>query len=244
MVPPLPPTSSDPPNSPLPGASSGPPATSPSEPPESLMPDSGNSPEAPPIRRGLLLVVSGPSGVGKTTIVHQIIDRFDGVFSVSATTRDCSSHETDGIDYFFLDEAAFQRWIDQDRFLEFAQVFGRSSYGTPRDAVEDRLREGRLVVLDIDVQGAIQVRASTPDAFGVFILPPDEDELLRRLRARGREDEATIERRFAEARHEMATARTCGAYDAFVVNDELKRVVEETVGLIKSRLAERAESGR
>jgi guanylate kinase len=209
------------------------------------MPDPGESPETPANSRGLLLVVSGPSGVGKTTIVHRIIDRFNGIFSVSATTRECSSHETDGVDYFFLDDPSFQRWVDEGRFLEFAQVFGRSSYGTPRGPVEDRLREGRLVVLDIDVQGAIQVRASEPDAFGVFILPPDEDELLRRLRARGREDEATIERRFAEARHEMATARTCGAYDAFVINDDLERVVEETVGLLDSRLKGRpSDSGR
>ncbi|MDA0295066.1 MAG: guanylate kinase [Planctomycetota bacterium] len=208
------------------------------------MPDTVDSPEAPASRRGLLLVVSGPSGVGKTTIVHRIIDRFNGVFSVSATTRECSSHETDGVDYFFLDEPTFRGWIDEGRFLEFAQVFGRSSYGTPRDPVEDRLREGRLVVLDIDVQGAIQVRANTPDAFGVFILPPDEGELLRRLRARGREDEATIERRFSEARHEMSTARTCGAYNAFVVNDDLERVVEETVRLIESRLKDRSSESK
>ena len=244
VPPPLPPTSSDPPTSPPPERSSDPPATSPSEPPESLIPDPGDSLEATEKNRGLLLVVSGPSGVGKTTIVHRIIDRFDGVFSVSATTRECSSHETDGVDYFFLDEPTFQSWIDEGRFLEFAQVFGRSSYGTPKGPVEDQLRAGQLVVLDIDVQGAIQVRASTPEAFGVFILPPNEDELLRRLRARGREDEATIERRFAEARHEMTTARTCGAYDAFVVNDELERVVEETVGLIESRLAGGSATGQ
>lgn len=185
---------------------------------------------------GLLLVVSGPSGVGKTTIVHRLLERFDGVFSVSATTRPRSAREVDGVDYHFLDEPTFQRWIDEGRFLEYAQVFGRSWYGTPREPVEAQIAEGRLVLLDIDVQGAMQVREAMPEAFGIFILPPDEATLLARLRARGREDEATIERRFAEARHEMETARTCGAYDAFVVNDDLDRTVEEVAAVVGARM--------
>lgn len=185
---------------------------------------------------GLLLVVSGPSGVGKTTIVRRILERFDGVFSVSATTRPRTAVETDGVDYHFLDESTFQSWIDGDRFLEYAQVFGRSWYGTPRAEIEARRAEGRLVALDIDVQGAIQIRERMPDAFGIFVLPPDDAELLRRLRARGREDEATIERRHAEATREMRVARECGAYDEFVVNDDLDRVVEETIRLVGRRL--------
>lgn len=193
---------------------------------------------APPT--GLLLVVSGPSGVGKTTIVHRLLERLDGVFSISATTRPRSDREVDGVDYHFLDEPTFQQWIDEGRFLEHAQVFGRSWYGTPREPIEAEIAEGRLVLLDIDVQGATQVRDAMPDAFGIFILPPDEDTLLARLRARGREDEATIERRFAEARHEMETARTCGAYDAFVVNDDLDRAVEEVARWVRARI----ENGR
>ena len=185
---------------------------------------------------GLLLVMSGPSGVGKTTLVHRLLERFDGTFSVSATTRPRSKKEVDGRDYYFIDEETFQRWIAEDRFLEHAEVFGRSWYGTPREPVESQLERGRLVVLDIDVQGAIQVHRSLPSSFGVFIMPPDEDVLLERLRTRGREDEATIERRFAEARSEMATARECGAYDAFIVNDDLERAVTELVEIIGRQL--------
>ena len=186
--------------------------------------------------RGLLLVMSGPSGVGKTTLVHRLLEHFDGTFSVSATTRPRSSKEVDGRDYYFIDEKTFQRWITEDRFLEHAEVFGRSWYGTPREPVESQLERGRLVVLDIDVQGAIQVRRSMPSSFGVFVMPPDEDVLLERLRSRGREDEATIERRYAEARSEISTARECGAYDAFIVNDDLERAVEELVEIIGRRL--------
>lgn len=185
---------------------------------------------------GLLLVISGPSGVGKTSIVHRLIDACGGTFSVSATTRPKTAHETDGEDYFFLDEATFQEWTEDDRFLEYAQVFGRSWYGTPRAKVEDALAEGKIVVLDVDVQGAKQVRERMRDALGIFILPPSEDELLERLRRRGREDEAAIDRRFAEARHEMNVARTCGAYDAFVVNDNLDAAAKEVIAIVRSTL--------
>jgi guanylate kinase len=101
--------------------------------------------------KGLLLVVSGPSGVGKTTIVHEVIRRLGGEFSISATTRARTERERDGVDYHFVDQATFQRWIDEGRFLEYAQVFGRSWYGTLRDQVEQALGEGKLIVLDIDV---------------------------------------------------------------------------------------------
>ncbi len=180
--------------------------------------------------------MSGPSGVGKTTLVHRLLERYEGTFSISATTRPRSEKEVDGRDYYFIDQETFQLWIDEDRFLEHAQVFGRSWYGTPREPVESQLERSRLVVLDIDVQGAMQVRRSMPDSFGVFVLPTDENVLLERLRSRGREDEATIERRFAEARSEMVTARECGAYDAFVVNDDLERATAELAEIVGLRL--------
>lgn len=188
-------------------------------------------------RRGLLLVLSGPSGVGKTTITRRLKARFDGVFSISATTRAPGPGETDGVDYHFVTPERFERDLARGRFLEHAQVFGRHWYGTPRGPVEACLDEGRLVMLDIDVQGALQVRASMPDALLVFILPPSDEELLRRLRDRGRDDEDAIARRYAEAQREVAVARSSGAYDAFIVNAELGATVEQVVGLISERMA-------
>ncbi len=186
---------------------------------------------------GLLLVVSGPSGVGKTTIVHEVIRRLGGEFSVSATTRARSERERDGVDYHFVDQATFQQWIDAGRFLEYAQVFGRSWYGTLQDQVEHALGEGKLIVLDIDVQGAKNVKQRMPRAFTVFVMPPDEDTLLRRLHARGREDEAAIQRRFAEAKTEIDFARTSGVYDAFVVNDDLEIAIDQLCDLVRARRA-------
>jgi len=193
---------------------------------------------------GLLLVVSGPSGVGKTSIVHEVVRRFRGEFSVSATTRAAGPGEVDGRDYHFIDQARFQRMIDAHEFLEYAQVFGRSWYGTPRAPVLAALAAGRVIVLDIDVQGAEQVRASHPGMFGIFILPPSEEDLLVRLRARAREDEAAIERRLAESTHEIARARSDGTFDAFVVNDDLGRCIEKVCELLVSRLGAGAASTR
>lgn len=186
--------------------------------------------------RGLLLVISGPSGVGKTSIVREVLTRFGGDFSVSATTRAAGPGEVDGRDYLFIDERTFQRMIDADLFLEHAQVFGRNWYGTPREPVERAIAQGRIVALDIDVQGAEQVRARHPDAFGIFILPPSEDELLRRLRARGREDDAAIMRRFAESTREIARAKSGRTYDAFVTNDDLHAATEAVCALIAARI--------
>lgn len=189
------------------------------------------------MQRGLLLVISGPSGVGKTTITHEIESRLQGVFSVSATTRPKTDDDVEGRDYYFLTEEEFQRQIDAGEFLEYAQVFKRSWYGTPKGPVEEHLAAGRLVILEIDVQGAQQVKKKVPDAFMLFIDPPSEDELLRRLRGRGREDEAAIQRRFAEARDEIRVAHACGCYDGFVLNDDLERATAEACSLIERQMA-------
>ncbi len=193
---------------------------------------------------GLLVVVSGPSGVGKTTIVRSLRDRLDGMLSTSATTRPRSPQETDGEDYFFMDEARFRAMIDAGEFIEHAQVFGRHFYGTPRGPVEQALAAGRLVILEIDVQGGLQVRRNFPAAFMVFIDAPSEDELLRRLRSRGRDDEEAIQRRFAEASHERRLARESGAYDAFIVNETLEQACDDTCDLVRRAMREGVASVR
>ncbi|MSR41784.1 MAG: guanylate kinase [Phycisphaerales bacterium] len=184
---------------------------------------------------GLLLVVSGPSGVGKTTMVHEVIRRLGGEFSVSATTRARTERERNDVDYHFVDQATFQQYIDEDRFIEVAQVFGRNWYGTLEAPVVEALREGKLIVLDIDVQGAKNVKLRMPHAFTVFILPPDEPTLLKRLHARGREDETAIERRFLEAKTEIEFAHTSGVYDAMVVNDDLEVAIDQLTDLVRAR---------
>jgi guanylate kinase len=188
---------------------------------------------------GLLLVISGPSGVGKTSIVREVERRLGGSFSVSATTRPRSASEVDGRDYFFVTEERFDAMLAGGEFLEHAQVFGKHRYGTPRGPVDDGLRHGRLIILEIDVQGALQVHAAMPEALMIFILPPSDEELLRRLRDRAREDEDRIQRRYAEARQEIQLARASAAYDHMIVNDDLPRAIEETCRIITRRQAER-----
>lgn len=190
-------------------------------------------------RRGLLAVISGPSGVGKTTIAHAVERELGGVFSVSLTTRPRAAADRDGVDYHFVDHAEFLRHRDEGNLLEWAQIYDHF-YGTPRRPVLDAMAAGRLMILEIDVQGAVQVKRHLPDAFAVFILPPDGDELLARLRNRRREDESVIQRRFAKAKAEIAAARASGIYDAFVVNDELAPAIRETIDLVARRMGQGA----
>ena len=186
----------------------------------------------------MLLIISGPSGVGKTTIARAVQRELDAVFSVSMTTRPRTDADTPGVDYHFVDDAAFARHREAGELLEWAQVFDHC-YGTPRRPVVENLAAGRIVLLEIDVQGAVQVKANMPGAFAVFILPPSEQVLLDRLRQRKREDEATIQRRFTKAKDEIARARVSGVYDAFIVNDNLDEAINETVGAIRQELEAR-----
>jgi guanylate kinase len=189
---------------------------------------------------GMLLVISGPSGVGKTTITRAIERSIaDAVFSVSATTRPAAPADVDGVDYHFMSREEFARRETAGEFIETA-TFAGNCYGTLREPVEAQLERGRLMILEIDVQGAINVKKAFPQMFGVFILPPDEQTLLQRLRDRKREDENVIQRRFAEARREIETARSCGVYDAFVVNDDLEHAIHEAIRIVASVRAERA----
>jgi len=190
-------------------------------------------------QRGLLVVFSGPSGVGKTTIAREILTRLNGVFSVSATTRAKGPGEVEGRDYYFVSDDEFARMRQREEFLECANVFGRHWYGTPIRPVREHLDAGRLVLLDIDVQGGRQVRRAMPEAYMVFIMPPSDEELLRRLKARGRDDPSSIDRRFAEAKREMQAARESGAYDAIIINDELEETIETACRLINEHRAHR-----
>ena len=192
---------------------------------------------------GLLMIISGPSGVGKTTLIERLNEKFDFTFSVSATTRQRTKHETDGVEYFFLDEPTFEQWVEEGKFLEHACVFGRYWYGTPKEPIEKNMAEGRIVLLDIDVQGARLVKDKKPEAFGVFVLPPSEEALHKRLVDRGRESAEIIERRFSEAKSEIKSAYELGIYDAMIVNDDLDRAADELDGLLEARLRKAGQSG-
>jgi len=184
---------------------------------------------------GLLLIISGPSGVGKTTITRGVERSIaDSVFSVSCTTRTKTAADVEGVDYRFVDDAEFDSMLSADEFLEWASVFGKK-YGTPRAWVDDQLKRGRLVILEIDVEGAKQVKGRMPEAFAIFVMPPDEDALLGRLRSRSRESEELIQKRFAEAKREMEEAHSCGAYDTFIVNGDLDVAINDAVRLVNER---------
>jgi len=183
---------------------------------------------------GLLLIISGPSGVGKTTIARHVEKQLQGVFSVSLTTRPPTPKDVPGRDYVFVDRAEFDRRRENGELLEWAELF-EHCYGTPRHPVVDALSRGELMICEIDVQGAVQIKERVPDAFAIFIMPPSEEALLQRLRDRGREDEPTIQRRFARAKHEIDRARSCGIYDAFLVNDDLPRALEQAVHIVQQQ---------
>lgn len=188
---------------------------------------------------GMLVVISGPSGVGKTTITHHVERELGGIFSVSVTTRPKTADDVDGRDYWFVDQAEFNRRRDAGELLEYAEVYPGCSYGTPRQPVEDALTQGRLMILEIDVDGAIQIKDKMPGMFGLFVLPPNERVLLDRLRGRGREDETVIQRRFAKAKREIIKAWDCGIYDEFVVNRDLDPTVNISIRLVQKELDRR-----
>lgn len=181
--------------------------------------------------RGRAVVISGPSGVGKSTIVREALARTGAAYSVSMTTRPPRPDEVDGRHYRFVSREAFEKLIADDELLEWAEVHG-AFYGTPRRPVVEALDAGRTIVLEIDVQGGLQVVRKLPDAAFVMIQPPDDRELARRLRDRRTEDEAALARRLAAARQEIRVARESGVYRYNVVNDDLERATRQVVDII------------
>lgn len=174
--------------------------------------------------KGRTFIISGPSGVGKSTVLKALLERRrDVFFSVSATTRPARPGEVDGIHYRFLDVDTFQDWIARDEFLEYAEFVG-NFYGTPREYVYKAMNQGRDVILDIEIQGALQVSQKMPDAVRIFIAPPSWDELERRLTERGTDSAEKIQKRLLRAKVEVQTAHT---YDYFVINDTVENAVGE-----------------
>jgi len=187
--------------------------------------------------RGLLIVVSAPSGTGKTTVVERLVEICAGLAqSRSYTSRKARAGERDGVDYNFIERPAFEAMVAQGGFLEWADVFG-NLYGTGRADTEALLARGNDVVLVIDVQGARQVRASVPEAVGIFLLPPSFEILESRLRGRSQDEESAIRRRLATARAEVSAV---DEYDYVVINDELERCVGELCAIVTAERTRRA----
>ena len=187
---------------------------------------------AAPTRRGRLFVIAAPSGAGKTSLVRALMEREPGLrFSVSYTTRPMRPTEQHGRDYFFVDRAEFERMIGAGEFLEHARVFD-NHYGTARRQVEQALAAGQDLILEIDWQGAAQVRAALPECISVFILPPSRPELERRLRGRGTDAEEVIQRRLRDAASDMAHWRD---FDHVVVNDRFDQALAELQDVVAGR---------
>ena len=179
---------------------------------------------------GKLIVISGPSGSGKTTVCDRLLEEMpDLQYSISFTTRSPRKGEKEGRDYFFIEKEQFEKRIQEGKFLEYAQVFD-NYYGTDKDWVNEILEQGKNVLLCIDVQGANQVKKNFEDAILIFLMPPDFEELGRRLRGRGTDGEDQIKKRLDMAKEEMAQVSN---YNYMVVNDKLKDSVRDILHIIK-----------
>ncbi len=189
----------------------------------------------------LVFIVSGPSGSGKSTLVQKLLQLPGTMLSVSATTRPPRKTESDGKWYNFVSEAEFQRMVERGEFLEYAQVFGKNWYGTPRKWLDEAMARRNDLVLEIDVQGALQVKQKLRDAIAIFVLAPSREDIEKRIRERGQDSEDEIRRRLERARQEMLTYRS---YDYAVINDDLDRAGAEVQAIaIASRchVAQREE---
>lgn len=178
----------------------------------------------------LFVVLSGPSGAGKSTLMDAFVARHpDFVRCLSVTTRPPRGAEQDGVDYFFVGEEEFAQRVENDQLLEHAQVFGKHSYGTPRSFVEGNLAAGRSVIKDVDVQGAFTIRGTFPGALHIFVVPPDRQEIERRLRSRGTESEEAIRRRLNEAERELGV---WDRYDYLIINRDIDQAVADLAVIV------------
>jgi guanylate kinase len=194
---------------------------------EPRSPRSGQDGTAP-----LVFIVSGPSGSGKSTLVQRILELPGTMPSVSCTTRPRRAAESSGKCYHFVSDAEFEGMVRRGEFLEYARVFGKHAYGTPRRYLDEARTKGLDLVLEIDVQGAAQVKAKLPESVAIFILPPSREELERRLRARGQDSEEEIERRLGRAKEEIAAFWSITKYDFCVVNDDMERAGREVQAIV------------
>ena len=185
--------------------------------------------------RGILVVLSGPSGVGKTVVSEGLQEKSGYVRAITATTRPPRAGEEDGVDYLFLDRAQFEQRVEEGGFLEHAEVHGKL-YGSPRDGIEQQLAQSRVVLLLIDVQGAEKLRQDGVDALQIFLEPPGLEELRRRIEMRGVESEETMDLRLRNALSEMEQR---DRYDRCVVNGVLEETVEEVFSIIEEELTRR-----
>ena len=182
------------------------------------------------MEKGLLIVISGPSGVGKGTVRDKFVNdpQLNLAFSVSMTSRQPRAGEQDGVDYFFVTRERFEEALKNDELLEWTEFVG-NYYGTPLAPLNEKLAEGKTVFLEIEIEGALQVMKQFPDILSIFIVPPSFEELERRLRSRGTEDEATIEKRLEKAKEEISCR---GRYKYNVINDDLDKAVREVYDII------------
>ena len=187
----------------------------------------------------LVLIVSGPSGSGKSTLVQKVLELPGTMPSISYTTRQRRGTEASGKCYDFVTETEFNAMVDRGEFLEYARVFGTHYYGTPKKWLEESKRCGLDLVLEIDIQGARQVKEKLPESVAIFILPPSPGELERRLRSRGQDSDEEIARRLSKAREEIAASETL--YDFCVVNDDVERAGKEAQAIV---IALRCSSAR